>query len=201
MRFEESLAKIRPMYFLIRYDGYDDFTQANMDTIYSAAQTHALTEIWLAATWSGALGSVSATKHNWLLARKETSGGLFRAMNHLSDLVDGTTGGTGSKCTSDGVAFDLFGAANTVYRGHCDQMTAAGWKVGSDGYGMGYPNVQNSNDMNNPAAKFLGEIVQAALGLVGARRRYNDVKACRLVSHTLASCQVVGVDCSAWSAK
>ena len=156
-----KIVKLRPMYFLLRYDGYDDFTQANFDTIYSAAQTYGLEEIWLAATWGGALGSVSPTKAAWLVARKEQSGGLFRVMNHLSDLVDGTTGGAGSKCTSDGVAFDLFGAANTVYRGHCDQLTAAGWQVGADGYGRGYPNVQHSNDMNNPAAKFLGEIVQA----------------------------------------
>ena len=153
--------KLRPMYYLLRYDGYDDFTQANMDTIYAAAQTYGLTEWWLAATWSGTLGSVNPTKHAWLLAREEQSGGLFRAMNHLTDLVDATTGGTGAKCTSDGVAFDLFATANTTYRGHCDQMTAAGWKLGSDGYGRGYPNVQNSNDMNNPAAKFLGEVVQA----------------------------------------
>ena len=153
--------KLRPMYFLLRYDGYDDFTQTNMDTVYAAAQTYGLQEWWLAATWSGTLGSVSLTKHAWLLARKEQSGGLFRAMNHLTDLVDATTGGAGSKCTSDGVAFDLFGDCKHHIPGHCDQMTAAGWQLGSDGYGRGYPNVQNSNDMNNPTAKYLGEVVQA----------------------------------------
>lgn len=154
---------INKRYLQLWWDGYDDanflsaYSGGHMDTIYNSALSHGVTEMWLAATWSGTAGVTNPTISTWLLARKEQSGGLFRCVQHLTDLVDGTTGGAGSICSSDGKLFDQFATALTTYQGHCNQLTSLGWKLGSDGYGAGYPNVQNGNACNNPTAKFLAD--------------------------------------------
>jgi hypothetical protein len=155
---------MRKRYLQLWWDGYDDanmlsaYTNGHMDTVYNSAVSHGIDEIWLAATWSGTAGVTNNPAiSSWLVARGEHNDGLFRCSNHLTDLVDGTTGSAGSICSSDGQLFDQFSTALTTYQGHCDQLTALGWELGTDGYGAGYPNVQHANACNNPTVKFLSE--------------------------------------------
>lgn len=158
-----TAAKIEPLYLILRYDGIEQTTDdaarsaGYLDTCYDYAVASGVTEIFLAAMWSGTYGATYPTTASWFEARGKHNGGLYRCANHLSDPVDGTTGGADSKCTSNGVLFDQFSTALSVYSGHCDQLTARGWDVGTDGYGAGFPFLANGNDMNHPAAKFLAE--------------------------------------------
>jgi hypothetical protein len=165
-------AQIRKAYCLMRWDGLDESlmitakANGSLDSIYDACKEYGLEEIWLAASWTGesAPGVKASTPYTWFLARAEQTyqgtdrSRLFRFINHHTDVVDGarTVSGDEEKCTSDGLLFDQFDQAGRVYEADCDQLTALGFVLGSDGYGRGYPAVQNGNDMNNPAALFLG---------------------------------------------
>lgn len=166
-----TASTLNKRYVQFWYDGYDAaadltaFSGGHLDLIYNSAVAHGVTEMWLAATWSGAPGSVNPTVAAWLLARREQLGGLLRCCQHLSDLVDGTTGGAGSICSSNGVLFNQFATALTTYTTAANQLTAVGWKLGSNGLGAGYPNVQNGNSCNNPTAWFLS----SQLGVNGIR--------------------------------
>lgn len=157
--------KVKPAYMLIRWDGLDEALMVtahdagDLDTVYNKALTYGVKEIWLAASWTGVAtpGARDSDTANWFLNRAETeykgttSSRLFRVMNHETDVVDGAS----AKCTSDGTSFDAFIAAGRLYEQECDELTDYGFILGKDGYGEGYPNVQNANKMNNPAALFL----------------------------------------------
>jgi len=83
-----------------------------------------------------------------------TAAKIFRMHNHITDVVDNAS----DKCTSNGVLYDQPDTARTAYRADCDAITSGrDIQLGEDGYGSGYPNVQNANDMNYPALQFLWE--------------------------------------------
>lgn len=155
-------AKVRPSYSLFRLDAFDNndaktaYDDGSLADFYDTMS--GLHEIWLAAYGQGDTdpGSTYSDVAQWFADRNERAGGKFRAMNHHTDVVD-NTGGTGPACTSDGTSFDQFDTAGAEYERICDVFEDT-WnmKIGEDGYGKGYPNVQNGNDMNNPAALFLG---------------------------------------------
>jgi hypothetical protein len=176
-----KLSRCNTMYLLLRADGYDNFTQTLLDSIYTSALAYGVTELWLAATWTGSLGSVSATQEAWWLARQQSNGGIVRAIQHFTDLVDGTTGGAASTLSTDGNAFDQYATADTTYKGHCDQMTAKGWVLGTDGYGRGTINVQNGNSMNNAVAHYVAargmNIWLLLNGTAGTAKLYPDLPA------------------------
>jgi len=178
-RKQQIKDKIRKRYCLLRWDGLANtdmrtsYTEGTLQSAYSTLQTYGVQEIWLATIWSSATSAdtpltvasaAGANVANWFLANAETAVGSgttkFRIMNHETDVVDGIRTYDTSYpelCTTDKSAFDAFKGADYCYRLHCDQLTDMGFVVGNDGYGSGYPNVQNGNDMNNPSAKFLGD--------------------------------------------
>ena len=150
-------AKINKMHLLMRWDELNDnssrtaWDAGETQACYSAALPY-FDNIQLAAVWTGDLSTDRTDVTAWHSARdKEANGGLFMCHNHYSDMYDGA-----NACSSNHIAFDNFEAAGQEYEGHCDDLTTAGFTVGSDGYGKGYSNVQNGNDMDNPTAMFLG---------------------------------------------
>lgn len=182
-------AKLRRMYVPIRFDGYDNFTQSSMDVIYAAAEDLNANELWLAAVWSGTLSGPLSSQESWWIARQKSNGGLIRGTQHMTDLVDGTTGGAASIISTDGNALDQYATADATYKGHCDQLTSRGWILGSDGYGRGTVNVQNANSMNNAVAHYLaGRGLQLWLLLSGAgggtTKLYPDAPAAATVGQT-----------------
>jgi hypothetical protein len=172
---------IRTMYVPIRIDGYDNWNQTHLESVYNSALAYGVNEIWLAATWTGSLGSVSPTQEAWLLARQKHLGGLIRATQHFTDLVDGTTGGAAGTISTDGNAMDQYATADAQYQTHCNQMTAKGWVLGSDGFGRGTVNVQNANSMNNAVAHYCagrGMALWLLLsGTAGTTKLYPDAPA------------------------
>jgi len=170
-RKQQLKDNIRKRYCLLRFDGLgdtvtnDSYVAGHLDTIYASLLNFGVKEVWLATIWTAANSSdLPATDFPapvaWYAARSENSvgdGELFRVFNHETDVVDGirTFDGNTEGCTSDGAAFDQFKSASYSYKLQCDQLTDAGFIIGTDGYGKDYPNVQNANNMNNPSAKFL----------------------------------------------
>ena len=160
-------AKIKKRYCLLRWDALgksidnDTYTSGHFQTAYDTLASYGVTEIWLAAYWAsaGSLLNLPDTAYpdvaNWFVARDKSNGGLFRCMNHETDIVNGTAYTPDERCTTDSVSADNFKAAATTYEAHCDQLTDFGFELGTDGYGKGIPNIQDGNDMNNPAAAFL----------------------------------------------
>ncbi len=162
-RKSEILTSFIKSYCLLRMDGFDSnndqtaYDSGALQAWYSACQSAQLKEIWQSCVGQGAAnpGATNPTVAQWYAVRNENKGGLFRAMNHHTDVVD-NTGGTGPAASTDGAAFDNYIAAGRAYEADCDILTGTfGMKLGSDGYGKGYPIVMNGNDMNNPAAMFL----------------------------------------------
>jgi hypothetical protein len=159
-------AKINKAHLLFRLDGLDisstgmvaAYNAGTLDTVYNKFVSAGLKEIWCAAYWNDGAepGDTDADTANWFLNHSESNGGIIRVINHYTDVVDDTFS-NGDACTSDGTSFDQFTAAGIRYETDCDLLTAYGFTIGSDGYGKGYPNVQNSNNMNNPSAAFLAD--------------------------------------------
>lgn len=150
--------KLKKMPFLLRFDiGNNADTRTAFDagylqTTYDLMGQY-LDEIHLACLWDGAtLVGTRQDLVDWLSARDKSSGGMFLTHNHNTDVVDKP----GEMCSSDHIAFDQFIDAGVAYEADCDEITAQGFQLGSNGYGRGYPNVQNGNDMSNPAAMFIG---------------------------------------------
>jgi hypothetical protein len=152
--------------FLFRYDGFDNNDSVTsygtgiasdpLPTLYNKLVAHGWDDLIQAALGQGDVdpGVTSPTVAAWWAARDRSQGGIVRAHNHHTDLVD-NTGSTGPACTTDGVTLDNESAAETEYNRICGLLTAAGMTLGTDGYGAGDPCVQNGNDMNAPTAQFM----------------------------------------------
>jgi hypothetical protein len=152
---------------VLRYDGLDDANSVTsygtgdpadpLPALYAKAIAAGLPEIYMAALGAGGVtdpGASDATVAAWFAARDRSAGGLFRAVNHHTDIVDA---GGGKACTTDGVTLDNEANATTEYRRVCDIITALGFQLGTDGYCAGEFVVQNGNDMNSPAAELLAK--------------------------------------------
>lgn len=166
-RKAQLLGHLRKRHLSIRFDmgglNNDEVSRANgdLDTAYDSLNSYGVKGISLAFLWGagGSFGTLPDTANsavaNWFLVRDRSNGGLFRCMNHETDIVDGTTFTPNERCTTDSINPDGFKNAANAYETHCDQLTAFGFQLGDNGYGGGDPNVQNGNDMNNPSAHFL----------------------------------------------
>ena len=166
-RKAQIIAHINKRHILLRIDALGDnnsqtsVANGDLDIVYNALKDYGVNEVWLAALWSsgGTLGNKPDYNYPeavaWFLARDKSKGGLFRCMQHETDIVNGISYTPDERCTTDGINPDGFKNADTIYRAHCDMLTDMGFELGSDGYGKGNPNVQNANDMNNPSAHFL----------------------------------------------
>ena len=171
-RAQQIRSWIKKRRCLLRIDGLSDtnsmnaYNEGNLQVIYDSLLEHGVKECWVAAIWGVASSADTLDKSNkavldWYKARAETAvgeGGLFRITNHEIDVYNGTVtiDGNAEACSSDGKLFDQFRSADYAYRWGCDQLTAYGFILGTDGYGRDYPHVQDGNDMGNPSAKFLG---------------------------------------------
>ena len=151
---------------LMRVDGGDDdnsitgYNSGDWDNFYDACVAAGLPEIHLAVVGQGSYlpfanpNDTDDALKNWLVARDISNGGLLRAHNHHTDIVDGAS----TRCSSNGLLYDLVPQALSAYNTACDAITGAGMTCGADGYGAGIPNCQNANDMTVPAAKLLGTL-------------------------------------------
>lgn len=151
--------RIRKSYTLLRWDMMDNAEAvtnlANVQSLYAALESGGIEEIWLATTSSGVdPGTNSPATAAWFATKDRSAGGLLRATNHNTDFVDQSSDGV--YCSTNGATFSeaQFALAQTEYESACRIITALGFELGNDGYGGGCPNVQDSNFMNNPSAKF-----------------------------------------------
>ena len=140
------------------------YGNGNADIVYDSAINFGVKSIQVAWT-SDQDDDADAALLQWFLDRRLSTGqGILEFHNHQTDMVDGA----GELCSSDGQLFDEFEQADTAYRAKCDILTGLGFQIGTDGYGRGLPCTQNTNLMNNPTAKFLGDEAYGGFGGIGA---------------------------------